>query len=113
MLADLLEVLERTLETLGDGGHTTETSTLQLFALEERLCVLDKADIIAGNGLNEMLRGGELTKGDAEMVGIVERIHQGAVERMNVHQAGECVENRGDLLIEGLFGVLDLTSVEV
>ena len=73
MLADLVEVEEGLLQLLDDGGHTTEGGALQLLALEERLGVLDEADIIAGDCFDEMLGGAKLAEGDAELYTILER----------------------------------------
>lgn len=41
MLADLVEVEQRILEALRDGGHATEGSPLQLLALEQTLGVFE------------------------------------------------------------------------
>jgi len=57
MLADLVEVHEGVLESLNEGGHATEGSLLELLALEKRLAVLEKTDIIAGDGLDQVLGG--------------------------------------------------------
>lgn len=73
MLADLVEVEKGLLQLLDNGGHTTEGSALQLLALEERLGVLDEADIIAGDGFDEMLGGAKLAEGDAELYNILEQ----------------------------------------
>jgi hypothetical protein len=76
VLADLLQVDEGILQTASDGGHTTKGSTLKLLALEQRLRILDKTDVIARNGFNQVLGGRDLTKGDTEVVGIVKSVHQ-------------------------------------
>lgn len=67
MLPDLIEIEQGLLELLGEGGHATEGGALKLLALEERLGVLDEADIVAGDGLAEMLGGAQLAEGDAEL----------------------------------------------
>lgn len=59
-----------------------------------------------------MLGGGELTKGDSEVVGIVESVEKILVERMNILQAGKAVEDGAKFLRKGLLGELDLSSVE-
>lgn len=112
MLSNLLEVLEGALQPARDGGHSTKGSTLELFALEERLGVLDEADVVAGDLFNEVLGGGELTEGDAKVVGVVEGVHERAVERVNVLEPGERLENGTQLLGESLFSELDLTEVK-
>ncbi|KAI6759202.1 hypothetical protein HG530_009882 [Fusarium avenaceum] len=57
MLADLIEVHEWILESLEESGHATKSGPLELLALEQRLTVLDETDIIARNGLNQVLGG--------------------------------------------------------
>ncbi|KAE8309420.1 hypothetical protein BDV41DRAFT_547827 [Aspergillus transmontanensis] len=76
MLTDLLEVDQRVFETSANGGHTTEGRSLQLLALEQRLGIFDETDIIAGNSLDKMFSGRNLTQSDSEMVGIVKCVHQ-------------------------------------
>jgi hypothetical protein len=98
MLADLIEVHKRVLESLNEGGHATQSGPLELLALEQRLAVLEETDIIAGDGLNQMLGGGHLTEGDSEMVGIVEGVEEILVERMDVLQTRETLEDGAELL---------------
>ena len=113
MLADLVEVDKRVFKSAADGGHTTESSTLELLALEERLSILEKSDIVAGHSFDQMLGCGELTKGDTEMVSVVEGVEEILVERMDILKSWEAVENESDLFTEGLLGILDLTGVKV
>lgn len=47
MLSNLLEVEEGIFESLGDCSHTTESGTLQVLALKERLAVLEQTNIVA------------------------------------------------------------------
>ena len=44
--------------------------------MEERLCIFQKAYIISRDGLDEMFRCGELPKGYAEVVRIVEGVQK-------------------------------------
>lgn len=106
MLPDLVEVQQGLLQLLGEGGHAAEGGALQLLALEERLRVLDEADVVARDGLAEVLGGAQLAQGDAELrlsvggsaqrdciggigsgtyvVGIVEGVEEILVERMDI-----------------------------
>lgn len=112
MLADLVEVHQRVLEALDEGSHATEGGTLELLALIQRLAILEKADIISGDGLDQVLGRRHLAEGDSEMVGIVEGVEQILVERMDILQSGKALEDGAKLLREGLLGELDLTGVE-
>ena len=76
MLADLLQVEQRILQATGDGGHAAEGGSLELLGLEERLGVLEQADVVATDRLDEMLGRRELTEGNAKMVGIIEGVEQ-------------------------------------
>lgn len=76
MLTDLLKVDKGVLETLADGSHTTQGSALELLALEQRLGILDQADVVAGDRFDKMLSSRNLTQSDSEMIGIVEGVHQ-------------------------------------
>ena len=105
MLSDLVEVQQRLFQLLGEGGDAAEGGTFQLLALEERLGVLDEADVVAGDGLAEVLGGAQLAEGDAELrllvgaslgacieffwdrtyvVGIVEGVEEILVERVHI-----------------------------
>ncbi len=113
MLANLVEIQERVLKTLGDGGHATKSGALQLLTLEERLRILEETDIISGDRLDKVLCGGQLAKGDTEMVGVVKSVEEILVEWVNVLKAWETLKNEVDLLAESLLGELDLASIEV
>jgi len=112
MLANLLEVEERVLQALTDSGHATEGGALELLALEERLTVLDETDIVAGYCLDQVLGCGKLAEGDAEVVCIVEGVEQILVERVDVGETGESIEDGLNLLGKRFAGELDLAHVE-
>lgn len=130
MLSDLLQVDEGVLETLADGGHATKGGALEVLALEQTLAaqkiskvaksqicdkyapIFDKSDIVTSDSLNQRLGSVELTKGNPEVVGIVESVEEIAMERVNVLEARETVDGGGQTLGEGLGGVLDFTGVE-
>lgn len=112
MLPDLLKVDERVLEPLADGGHTTEGSSLELLALEERLAVFEKAHIVARNRLNQRLCSRELAESNAEVVRIVEGVEEIAVERVDVGQARESFDGGGEALDKGLGRVLDFSRIK-
>lgn len=98
MLSHLVKILERIVESLDDGSHTTKGGSLQLLALEERLRVFDETDIVTADGLDEMLRRRKLAKCDAEVVGIVEGVEEVLVEGMDFVDARESLENLANLL---------------
>jgi hypothetical protein len=112
MLSDLLEVHERVLEPLANGRHATQCGALQLLALEQRLTVFEQAHIVTGDCLDERLGGVELTKRNPEVVRIVERVQQIAVERVDVLEARKCLDGRREALSEGLCSELDLARIE-
>ena len=74
MLAHLIEVQERIFQSPANCSHSTQGRTLELFALEERLSVFEKSNIIPRYNFDEMFCSGQLTECDAEMVGVVEGI---------------------------------------
>ena len=112
MLPHLVEVQKRILEALDDGGHPTKRSTLQLLALEQRLAILEQADIVSGNRFNQMLGGRKLTESDAKVVGIVQGVEQILVERMNILQSGKALEDGAEFLGERLLREFDLSCIE-
>ena len=113
MLAHLVEVQEGVLEPAAYGGHASQSGALELLALEKRLGVFEQADIVARHDLYEMLGGGQLTQGDAEVVGVVERVEQVLVERVDVLEPREAIEDERELLGEGLLCEFDLAGVKI
>ena len=89
MLAHLLKVDKRVFQSPTYRCHATQGCTLELLALEERLSVLEEADIVSRDGFNEVFGGRQLAKGYSKMVGIVEGIQQILVERMYILKTGE------------------------
>ena len=89
MLAHLFEIHERVFQPPAYRSHSAKCCALELLALEERLCIFEETDIVSGDGLNEMFSGRELAKGDAEVIGIVERVQQVFMERMYVLKTGK------------------------
>jgi hypothetical protein len=133
MLPNLLEVDQRIFHSLCDGGHTTQGSTLELLALEQRLSILEQSHIITGcisllaypvqvkvsngqrptNCLNQLLRSRQLREGYPEVICIVEGVEEIAVEGMDVLKFWEAVEDGLQFLREGLGSVFDLARVEL
>lgn len=72
MLSDLVEVEERIFESSTYGGHASQRSTLKLLALEERLGVLEKTNIVTTHCLDQVLGSRKLAKRYPEMIGIVQ-----------------------------------------
>jgi hypothetical protein len=84
MLPNLIEVEEGVFQSSANSGHSTKCGTLELFALEERLRIFEKSDIIAGNDFDQMLCGRKLAKGYSEVVCIVEGVEEIFVEGVDV-----------------------------
>lgn len=59
-----------------------------------------------------MLGRRQLAEGDPEVVGIVEGVEKILVERVDVLEAREALEDGAELFREGFLGELDLTRVE-
>lgn len=112
MLPHLLEVEKRIFESLADGGHTTKGSSLQLLALEQRLSILQKSNVVSSHGLYEVFCSGHLAQGDPEVVGIVKCVQEVLVEGMNVYKSWESVNDGRELLRKCLGCVFDFASVE-
>lgn len=74
MLSDLVEIQKRVFKALDEGGHATKSGSLELLALKERLAILDQPNVVSRDSLDQVFGGRELTEGNAEMVGIVERV---------------------------------------
>ena len=62
MLPDLLQILKTLRLPLHDGGHATQGCLLELLAAVQGVTVLEKADIIFGDIVNQMQGNVDLTK---------------------------------------------------
>ena len=113
MLAHLVEVEEGVFESSANCSHTTQSRTLELLALEERLRIFEKSDIISRHNLNQMLRSRQLAKGYSEMVGVVEGIEEIFVERVDILEAGESIQDERKLLCKCLLCEFDLSCIEI
>lgn len=112
MLANLVQIQKRVFQSLDQRGHATKGGPLELLALVERLCVFQETDVVSRDGLYQVLGSGHLTKGDLEVVRIVEGVEQILVERVDVLKARKAVEDGGELVGKGLLRELDLSCVE-
>lgn len=113
MLPDLLQIYKLVLQLGRDRRHPTKRRPLQLLALIQALSILQQTHMISGNRLNQCLGACKLAECDAEVVGVVERVHQIAVERVDVRQLGEVGERCFQFLNELLSCEFDFTRVEV
>ena len=89
MLAHLLEVHKRVFQPPADRSHAAKGCSLELLALEERLCVFEETDVVPRDGFDEVLSGRELSKGYSEMVGVVKGIQEILMEGMYVLKTGK------------------------
>jgi len=112
MLTYLVEVDQRILQSLANGRHSSQGGTLELLALEERLSILKESDIIAIDSLNQSLCCGNLAERYPEVVCIVEGIHEIFVERVNVCQLREAIEDSLELFAKSLGGEFDFSNIE-
>ena len=71
MLSHLLQIDEGILETPTDCSHPSQPGPLKLFALVERLRILDETDVVSRDGFNQGLCSVDLAEGNAKMVRVV------------------------------------------
>ena len=80
--------------------------------MKQGLSILQKPHIVSGHRFDEAFCRVQLAKCNSEVVGIVEGIEQVLVERVDVLQPGEALEDGAELVREGLLGELDFAGVE-
>jgi len=113
VLTDLLEVGKGVLLATHNGGHTTESSLLELLAAVERVTELEETNIVLGDLRDEVTSSRDLAEGKLVVVLVVENVKQAREERVKVVEDGELGEDTTELLVEGVLGELDLAHVEV
>lgn len=104
MLSDLLEVGERLFLSSHDGGHTAESSTLELFAAVQAVTELEETNIVFTDAIDEMLAGVDLAQSELVVILIVEHIQQTCQERMQVVENWELVQYLLQLFAECFLG---------
>ncbi len=72
MLSNLFEVEKGIFQSSTYRSHPTQSRTLELLALEERLCILEQSYIVPRYGFDQVLRGRQLAKGYTEVIGVVQ-----------------------------------------
>ena len=82
MLSNLLQIYQWIFQSPAYSSHTPKGGSLELFALEEGLCVFEEADIVSGDRFDQMFGGGELAEGNAEMICVVEGVQEILVYRI-------------------------------
>lgn len=130
MLPDLFQIHKRILQSLANCCHPPQSRTFKLLALKQTLTILDKAHIVARNGLDQGFRSVQLPEGNTEVTNmtrlvshaiferlshllcVVECIEQIAVERVDVLEARKSCNGGGESFRKGLGGVLDFSSAE-
>lgn len=80
--------------------------------MEQRLCVFQQSDVISRYGFDQSLRGGQGAECYSEMVCIVQCVHEIFVERVNVLEAWEAIEDCLEFFGESLCSVLDFSCVK-
>jgi hypothetical protein len=113
MLAHLIEVQERIFQSPTDRGHSTERCALELLTLEERLCVFEESNIVARHYFDEVLCGGKLAESYAEVVGVVKGVEEILMERVDILEPGETVQDQRELFCESFLCEFDFSSIEV
>ena len=113
MLAHLLEITQARLELLDEGAGATECGSLQLLRAIERVSVLEQAHVIVRNAVTNRLGLVDVTEGQLVMITVVEDVHEIRVERVDIVQLGETIDNCGKFLTDCLLHELDLTHVKL
>lgn len=84
VLTNLLEVSERILLTTHDGGHTSESCLLELFASVKTVSEFEQTAVIFSNLNDEVTGSIELTKREFVVVLVVKDVEEGGKERVKV-----------------------------
>jgi hypothetical protein len=113
MLANLLEITQTRLELLDERAHTTESRSLELLASEQRVSVLQETHVISSDVVDDVLGLVDVTQSQLVMISIIQHVHEITVERMDVVQLGEAVDDGGELLVKRRLHELDLAHVEL
>lgn len=100
MLPDLLEVSQARTDAFHDGAHAAEGGDFQGLAPVERVAVLDEPHVVCGDSRDEVFGGGEVGEGELVVVLVVEDAEEVVVERVDVVEAREVVDDGGELLGE-------------
>jgi len=112
MLSDLFKVAERRLEFLNQGASSTESCAFQLLGAIKRICVLEEAHVVVCDAVRDRLGLVAVAQRQLVMVTIIQHVHQVRVERVNIVQLGEAIDNSSQFLIDRLLHELDFAHVK-
>lgn len=110
VLAHFLQVGQRGLLAFQDGTHTSESGAFETLAAVERVTVLDHADHVAGNRVDQRSGGIDLAESKFVVIAIVQGVTQIGVKGMNVIQSRKLGEDITQSIGNGLLSELDLSN---
>jgi hypothetical protein len=84
MLPDLLQVCQRVFLPLHDGGHSTESSPLELLTSVERVTEFEQTNVILGHLGDKVTGSVELTECELVVVLVVEDVEEVAQKGVEV-----------------------------
>mmetsp|Transcript_41582 Transcript_41582/g.104859 ORF Transcript_41582/g.104859 Transcript_41582/m.104859 type:complete len:257 (-) Transcript_41582:199-969(-) len=112
MLTYHLQVAQTGVLLLEQSTHATESGTLQLFAAERCVSVLQETNKVLGQIVDQTTSHAQLCESTLVLVTIIENIAKVCVEGMNRVDVRKLGQNRSQLVVNRLRSVLDLALVE-
>ena len=109
MLAYFFEVRETGFLSLENGAHSSQSRPLETFAAIKRVTVLDHANHVASNLVDQGAGRVDLAESEFVMIAIVESVAEIGVEGMNVIQARKLGQDLTEAFRNGLLRKLDLS----
>mmetsp|Transcript_45283 Transcript_45283/g.98246 ORF Transcript_45283/g.98246 Transcript_45283/m.98246 type:complete len:420 (-) Transcript_45283:60-1319(-) len=112
VLSNLLQVHQAALQLLDSSAHAPQRSTLEHFGLVGGVSKLHQLAIILGYGVHHAAHCVHLAQSELVMVPVVEHIAQVRIERVNIVDHREILQDFCELFVECGLRVLDLAHVK-
>mmetsp|Transcript_19433 Transcript_19433/g.74612 ORF Transcript_19433/g.74612 Transcript_19433/m.74612 type:complete len:651 (-) Transcript_19433:57-2009(-) len=113
MLTYLLQVRQARPLLLHHRAHAAERGLLQSLASVEAVSVLEQTDVVLRQIGNVVARVVQLAQGELVVVPVVQHVHEIGVERVDLVEDREVIEDTRELVVEVLLRILDLPHVEL
>ena len=112
MLSHLFQVSKTCSQLLEKSGHPSEGGSLQHLASVERVSIFEHSYVVIGNIVDYRFGLVHVSQSQFVVVFVVEYVQLVCVERMDVVELGEAIDNSLQFFIDSGLSELDLSHIE-
>jgi hypothetical protein len=102
MLPDFLQIRQRRADFLYYRAHPAQRSFFQRLTPIKRVSVFSQLQVVLGQVLSHILGGLDVPECQLVVIFVIQHVDKVAVERMDLFDLGELLEDAGQLLADGV-----------